>query len=188
MNGRGRRCTRANHVNKAGGTNPLDRVMASRAFTGVARSLLDTVELPDEPGVFVMDNPMNNLAPQQAPLVYSLDVKVTGADPTTVRRSPRHTSYGRAKPTSRRAVLEQEAAMKRAPRGQTRPPEWLELYLREKGETSRKEGDKGRSDARVQRDADQRVAKKLGVVSTPLGSAEAGVAWCLPQFQGQGEG
>jgi hypothetical protein len=55
------------HVNKSGRTDPMDLVMASRAFTAVARSVSYVVRDPDDEQVKVFGTPKNNLGRADLP-------------------------------------------------------------------------------------------------------------------------
>jgi hypothetical protein len=62
------------HVNKSGSSDPLNSVMASRAFTAVARSVLYCIVDPEaeEEDRYLFGHPKSNLGPKQPTLVYRL--------------------------------------------------------------------------------------------------------------------
>ncbi len=68
------------HVNKGSGTDALSRIMGSRAFTAVARSVLYVIEDPEDEDVRVIGRPKSNLggtAPSQSFRIVS---EVVGFD------------------------------------------------------------------------------------------------------------
>lgn len=61
------------HVNKGTSSDPLTRLMGSRAFTGVARSVLVTAQDPDDPDLFLLGHPKSNLGPRQSTFAYRIE-------------------------------------------------------------------------------------------------------------------
>jgi hypothetical protein len=55
------------HVNKSGGTDPLNLIMGSRAFAAVARAVLFVVTDPDDASVRLLGEPKNNLGRTDLP-------------------------------------------------------------------------------------------------------------------------
>ena len=55
------------HVNKSGNLDPLNAVMASKAFTAVARAVLFCTKDPENKGQFLFGLPKNNLGPTDPP-------------------------------------------------------------------------------------------------------------------------
>jgi hypothetical protein len=73
------------HVNKAGGTDPLNSVMASRAFTAVARSVLYCIVDPEseKEDRYLFGHPKSNLGPKQPTIAYRLiecKLEIEGAE------------------------------------------------------------------------------------------------------------
>lgn len=72
------------HVNKSGSTDALNSVMASKAFTAVARSVLFGVADPDsEDDGFLLGHPKCNVGPKQKSVAYRIGgckVETTGDD------------------------------------------------------------------------------------------------------------
>lgn len=58
------------HLNKSGTTDPLNAVMASRAFTAAARSVLFAAVDPEDPELYLLGHPKSNLGPKQPTLTY----------------------------------------------------------------------------------------------------------------------
>jgi hypothetical protein len=72
------------HVNKSTGTDPLNTVMGSRAFTAVARSVLYCLTDPEaeQEDRFLLGHVKSNLGPKQPTLVYGIEpVKIEIDDP-----------------------------------------------------------------------------------------------------------
>lgn len=78
------------HINKSVGTDPLNSIMASRAFSAVARSVLYCMVDPesDDEDRYLFGHPKSNLGPRQATLGYHLiEVKIELDEPA-VRSDP----------------------------------------------------------------------------------------------------
>jgi hypothetical protein len=60
------------HVNKSNGTDPLNSIMASKAFTAVARSVLYCIADPEDDDQYLFGHPKSNLGPKQPTLVYRI--------------------------------------------------------------------------------------------------------------------
>jgi len=61
------------HVNKSGNTDPLTLIMASRAFSAVARSVLFAMRSPDDEAVHLLGQPKNNLGRADLPtMLYKI--------------------------------------------------------------------------------------------------------------------
>jgi hypothetical protein len=85
------------HVNKSQGSEPMDTLMGSRAFTAVSRFVLFAIEDPHNPGKFLLGHPKSNLGQQQKTLTYEIVetsatatikapvIKWTGSDPRRIR-------------------------------------------------------------------------------------------------------
>jgi putative DNA primase/helicase len=65
------------HQRKATGTNADDLVMGSRAFTGLARSVMHVMSDPDDPSRRLLLPGKNNLAPPQSGLAFTIGSKLT---------------------------------------------------------------------------------------------------------------
>lgn len=71
------------HVNKSGTSDPLNSIMASRAFTAVARSVLYCIVDPEaeQEDRFLFGHPKSNLGPKQPTIKYRLiECKIEVAD------------------------------------------------------------------------------------------------------------
>lgn len=60
------------HVNKSNSTDPLNSLMASRAFSAVARSVLYCLADPEAEDLYLFGHPKSNLGPKQPTLRYHL--------------------------------------------------------------------------------------------------------------------
>jgi hypothetical protein len=61
------------HLNKSGGQDPLNQIMASRAFGAVARSTLFAMKSGDDEDAYLLGNPKNNLGKKAVTLTYRID-------------------------------------------------------------------------------------------------------------------
>ncbi|MQA15522.1 MAG: AAA family ATPase [Pseudonocardiaceae bacterium] len=69
------------HVNKSTGTDPLNAVMGSRAFTAVARSVLFCMRDPDDDDTRLLGHPKSNLGQEQATRSFTIASKKVGKSP-----------------------------------------------------------------------------------------------------------
>lgn len=60
------------HVNKSATTDPLNSIMASRAFGAVARSVLYCITDPEQEDRYLFGHPKSNLGPKQPTIGYSI--------------------------------------------------------------------------------------------------------------------
>ncbi len=68
------------HVNKGSGTDALSRIMGSRAFTAVARSVLYVIEDPEDEDVQVIGRPKSNLGGNAPSQSFRIVTEVVGFD------------------------------------------------------------------------------------------------------------
>jgi hypothetical protein len=72
------------HVNKSSGTDPLNTIMASRAFTALSRSVLFCQADPDDEDVYLLGHVKSNLGPKAETVSYRLvEAKVEVKDAET---------------------------------------------------------------------------------------------------------
>lgn len=70
------------HVNKHSGTDALSRIMGSRAFSAVARSVLYVIEHPEDEEVCVIGRPKSNFGGNAPSQSYRIVTEVVGYDKT----------------------------------------------------------------------------------------------------------
>jgi len=68
------------HVNKHSGTDALSRVMGSRAFTAVSRSVLYVIEDPDDEKVRIIGRPKSNIGGDAPSQSFTIVSEVVGYD------------------------------------------------------------------------------------------------------------
>jgi hypothetical protein len=126
------------HVNKSASTDPLNAVMASRAFTAVARAVLFVMADPDNDGVRLLGVVKSNLGPQDLPtLTFTVESAKVGKDPDDGRpiTAPRLV-WGQDTARSVRDVLEAAAEGPVRRKARTDAAEWLRAYLVGRGRTA----------------------------------------------------
>jgi hypothetical protein len=171
------------HVNKSGTSDPLNAVMASKAFTSVARAVLYCMRDPDsDDGVRLLGQPKNNLGRDDLP---TLTFKIETAVATIVDGDPVYT--GRVawlEPVTKtiREALEddQDDATKTAV---TEGAMWLEDYLTEHGGIAKSVDvkNKGRAGGHSERTL-ARARKKLRLDVNSTGFPRE-TWWSLPGTQ-----
>jgi hypothetical protein len=178
------------HVNKSTGADLLTRLMASRAFSAVARAVLfcarDT-EVPeaglepDQGETFMFGQPKNNLAARVAhTLRYRIVGRQVGWDDEL--QQPVYGSRidwaGRRDERIDDAVERQETAPSRRDSAHQRAMAWLEANLDQRCDSSEvkdKAAIAGHSVATI-----KRAARELGVVVEPDPANKRRTFWSLP--------
>ncbi len=123
------------HVNKSSSTDPLNVVMASRAFTAVARSVLFVMLDPDDETTRLVGQPKNNLGSTDLPtLAFQVDsthVADTDEGPVWTGRL----TWRGERTESIRDVLEASGESADARSATSEAAGWLEDHLTSKGGT-----------------------------------------------------
>lgn len=119
------------HVNKSGSTHPLDAIMASRAFTAFARSVIFAIEDPEQDARFALGVVKSNLGSKAQPtLTYAIDgIKVAETDEGDVWTS--RIVWGEPTPRSIEEMLSTQAGARSA---EELAADWLRKFLDEKGQ------------------------------------------------------
>jgi len=169
------------HVNKGKHSDPTSSVMASRAFTAVARSVLFVVQDPDEPSLRHLGMPKANLASTEvANLTFRIDTAVVAGSEDETVSTGRLVWLG----TSDRPL--QELIEAGSDGGEDRSAladatEWLVAYLAQAGGTE--ESAKVKAAARKDGHADRTIArarKRARIVAQRFGQPPK-TWWSLPE-------
>lgn len=123
------------HVNKSGGTDPLNTVMGSRAFSAVARAVLFVMVDPDDDSVRLLGVPKSNLGRTDLPtLAFSIaSAKVADTDDGEVWSS--RVTWLQDRSQSIREVLEASVETSDARSATSEAVGWLEDHLLSQGGT-----------------------------------------------------
>jgi hypothetical protein len=168
------------HVNKSGSTDPLTALMASRAFSAVARSVLFAMADPDEEGMRLLGQPKNNLGPEQKVLAYRIigtQVEQDGEEAIGTGKvewlGEREGSIADRLETAAQSTTDRTAVGDAV--------EWLDYYLTSKG---------GEDDSAVikrtglaqghSKDALGRARLKLGLLIVNRHTVPRTTCWALP--------
>jgi AAA domain len=182
------------HVNKTQGNDLLTRLMASRAFSAVARAVLFAAaeETPmDGLGAagdfFLFEQAKNNLA---AKVPHTLRFHIEGAkvgydqDLDEPIYGARIVWDGQVRGSIQDVVTEQESRAPAKENAQDRAAMWLEDYLGRHGPTDSR---KVKNDADLEGHAERtlkRVLGRVGVVVTTTPGANNATRWSLPDPTG----
>ncbi len=121
------------HVNRSGGTDPLNTVMASRAFTAVARAVLFVMLDPDDENVRLLGVPKSNLGRIDLP---TLAFTITGSKVADTHEGEVWSSrvqWLADRTQSIREVLESSVETSEARSATGEAAAWLLDYLTSKG-------------------------------------------------------
>jgi hypothetical protein len=166
------------HVNKSTEGDLLNRIMASRALTGVPRAFLfcakyeqsgedpDSAEAWDNPRTeFVFGQIKNNLAAKvMISLRYHMDTEIVGYDDKLGKDIRASKLFIHARPIAQNVediVLEQEKARKSMRTKGGKAERWLIAFLAGKGEVPSKQIIKAGKEAGFSRDALYRARREL---------------------------
>lgn len=169
------------HVSKASTTDLLTSLMASRAFTAVARSVMFAMYDPDPAapqGQRVLTNAKNNLAEQAPTLTYSIEGRTVGEDEGPIVAGK--VAWAKADdPRSSYDLMGQMAkAVGRPPDAKMAAIDWLEERLRTDGPTQKQPLVlQGLANGFTERTL-RRAAKELGVETTMV---EGKGVWSIPE-------
>lgn len=162
------------HFNKTGSTDPLQRVMASKAFTGVARSVSTVIEDPDDDTGLrrYIGTPKNNLGPSNLPsLGFVIESFAYDTDD-----GPGETGRLVWLAENRESIsdLMSRGAEDKTNRQQT-IIKWLRSYFNEHGESPAAEVLEAAKALSFSERATQRAGGQLGVVKRREGFGSEGV-------------
>lgn len=169
------------HVNKTATTDMLTSLMASRAFTAVARSVLFAMYDPDPTapqGQRVLSNAKNNLAEQAPTLTYVIEGKCVGEDDGEIWTGK--VAWTKTDdPRSSHDLMQQAAApAHRPPDAKMAAIDWLEERLRTDGPTLKQPLVlQGMAQGHSERTL-QRARKELGVETT---MQDGKAVWSMPE-------
>jgi hypothetical protein len=169
------------HVNKSGSTDPLTALMASRAFSAVARSVLFAMNDSDsEEGIRLLGQPKSNLGPEQPILAY----RIIGTN--VEQEGEESIGTGKVEWLGERAGTVSDhletAAQSKEDRSETSDAaEWLDYWLTSKGgeDASANIKKAGMASGHSVRTL-QRAREKLGILSIARGQIPRTTCWALP--------
>jgi hypothetical protein len=165
------------HVNKSGSSDPLNALMASRAFTAVARAVLFVMLDPEEETTRLLGQPKNNLGRTDLPtLAFTIAERpVDNGAVTSIRlewRGERQQSI--------RETLEAAAEMSGSRTATAEAADWLSDYLFTKDGTEESAKVKAAgAKAGHSHDAIKRAFKRLKGTSSALGFPRHTI-WTIP--------
>ncbi len=159
------------HQRKATGTSADDLVMGSRAFTGLARSVMHVMSDPDDPSRRLLLPGKNNLAPPQSGLAFTIGTKLTWDEEpveSTADDVLRRQNSGGESDDGNRTVVDDAA-------------DFLTELL-SAGPMAAAIVHREAKDARFSKTAIDRAKARLGVKSYKLpGEQHGGWMWALPK-------
>jgi hypothetical protein len=154
------------HLNKTATTDPLNAIMASKAFAAVARSVVFAMVDPDDESRHLLGLPKSNLGPTDLPtLTYTFEPLVVGEDDGPIIAT--RIVWGENVTVSIRDALEASTYERGA---LDEAVEWLRDYLTREGGSAvasvalRAGKQAGHSERTL-----RRAREKLGIDSTPKG-------------------
>lgn len=165
------------HLNKGGSTDPLQAIMASRAFTAFARAVLFAMVDPDNPNRRLLGLVKSNLGPLDLPtLTYTFEPVEVGFDDGPIVAT--HVAWGDDSATNITDAL-QSASVE--PGALMEATEWLRDYLDFEGgscvaSAAIAAGKKEQHSDKTIR----RAREKLGIVTERTKSAPPTVVWRWP--------
>ena len=169
------------HVNKSGGTDPLNIVMASRAFTAVPRSVLFAMVSPEDEDVRLFGLAKNNLGP----ILPARSYRIVKAEVTDHNGRPLPTSavewIGTDDRTIRQAMDDASETGGKVEGATNKAAEWLQAYLIAAGGGA--PAKKTKEDALAAghgRSAVNRARAKLGIDIVYVGKFPTVTTWTLP--------
>jgi hypothetical protein len=168
------------HVNKGGSRDPLTALMASRAFSAVARAVLFAMADPDEEGIRLLGQPKSNLGPEQPMLAYRVvGMQVAQAGGEAVTTGKIEWLGERAGSVSEKMETAGQSSEVRSALADA--VEWLDYYLTSKGGEDDSATIKKAAIANGHgRDTIQRARRKLGLMVVNRPTLPRTTCWALP--------
>lgn len=166
------------HTNKRETTDPLNSLMASRAFSAVARSVLYAITDPEHEDRYLLGHPKSNLGPKQCSQRYHLvtaTVEIPGGEITTSK-----VVWDGDDPRTTQEILEEGKPSNEGGQAVRQAKRWLTEYLTDQAggadsETVKKAAnDEGISERTLKR------AVKVGGILVERSGFPATTFWMLP--------
>ena len=167
------------HHNKSGSTDPLQLVMASKAFTAVARSVHSVIPDPDDDTRRRFGTPKNNLGRSDLPtLTFSIEAFAVATDEGTAWTGKVVWGDDVAETIAETMARTADTAEERS--ATTEAATWLEQYLEtEGGRASSADIKAAGRKADHGPDALKRARRKLGLIIENVGFPSTSY-WCSP--------
>ena len=177
------------HVNKGDGRDALTSIMASRAFSAVARAVLFAVKDPEDETRRILGNVKNNLGRSD---LSTFSYRIVGELVAETEDGPVTTGkvewIGKSDRSIREVLVDAHDAGREAMQPGEDPVGWLRDYLESQGgEKASGSVKRAGKEAGFSNAIMNRAANKLGIVFRNEGYPRIAI-WCLPQsLQSRGE-